>query len=124
MIYAKIIAGLIIAAALAGTVAWAHTTIKKAGERDAAVAERDAERDKHAAEISKISRDIGESESDRVEYVRRFDAIEAAIAGIKIPEPGKLVTVKEVPGAPCPRVAAGPEFVSVFNQAADLNASH
>lgn len=122
MIYAKILAAIIVLAALAGAVKWSVDTIHKAGERDKFEQQLKDERAENARNITAISRDIAQGESDRVDFANRFDSIDAAVAALtgKVGDPSRFVQSRSTPDAPCRPDTAGPEFVSVYNEAASL----
>lgn len=91
---------------------------EKAARVDAAEAAVEAERKGRADDMREVVRRLDDDAKGRAELAARMGGIEARFNDLKIPEPGKLILTKEVPGA-CPSVGASPEFVSVFNGASE-----
>jgi hypothetical protein len=122
VLYLRILAALIVLAALAGAVKWSVDTIHKAGERDKFEQQLRDERAENARNITAISRDIAQGESDRVDFANRFDSIDAAVAALtgKVGDPSRFVQSRSLPNDPCPRVAIGPDFLGLYNEAADI----
>lgn len=96
-------------------VRWCVTTIHKANERDAAVAELGKVRAQSEANLKAIANDIAESERDRKNFDVALAAIDKRFDDIHIPPPATLIQSKGVPGEPCRPSTLGPEFYRVFN---------
>jgi hypothetical protein len=91
--------------------------VRKASRVDAAEARATAAEKGRADDMAEIVKRLDADARDRKAFVERFDAIDRRFADIKIPEPGKLILTKEIPGEPCARVGVGLEFVGVWNTA-------
>lgn len=113
-IYAYIAALLL----LAGAVGYGAHIVKKANRVDAAEARADAAEKGRADDMKEVTRRLDADRQWREDFGKRFAAIDEKFNNLKIPEPGKLVFTKEVPGA-CPIVGVSDDFVGVFNAASE-----
>lgn len=114
----KLYAYAALALALLGLIAYEVKVHKRAARVEVAERALATATAQHAADLTEVTKRITDDQASRKRLADAFDGIGKRFDGLKIPEPGKLIVTKEIPGEPCPRVAAGPEFAGVYNAAA------
>lgn len=101
---------------LAGVVGYGVHIVRKANRVDVAEARAEAAEKGRAADMKEVVRRLDKDAAERQAFIARLDAIDRRFNDIHIPEPGKLVLTKEIPGA-CPVTGIGDPFVVVWNDA-------